>query len=74
LSVPRGAETQPDGAWVITPRLVLRRPRADDLDEYVRIHTDPRTYAHAPHTMPSPERCRERLAADLEDWETLGVG
>jgi RimJ/RimL family protein N-acetyltransferase len=62
------------GAWITTPRLVLRRPRVDDLDDYVRIHSDPRTYAHAPHTMPSPDRCRERLEADLEDWDTLGVG
>ncbi|GAB3059882.1 hypothetical protein GCM10027053_22410 [Intrasporangium mesophilum] len=64
----------PGAAWITTRRLVLRRPRADDLDEYVRIHSDPRTYAHAPHTMPSPGRCRERLAADLDDWETVGVG
>ena len=75
---PAGSVTDaasiPDAAWVATPRLVLRRPRAEDLDDYVRIHSDPRTYAHAPQTMPSPERCRERLAADLEDWETFGVG
>ncbi len=64
----------PGAEWITTQRLVLRRPRADDLDDYVRIHSDPRTYAHAPHTMPSRDRCRERLAADLEDWETFGVG
>lgn len=59
-----------DGAvWLTTDRLVLRRPRADDLDDYVRLHTDPRTYAHSPSSMPSPERCRERLEADLADWE-----
>jgi RimJ/RimL family protein N-acetyltransferase len=61
-------------AWVSTGRVVLRRPRPDDLDDYVRLHTDPRTYAHAPATMPSPERCRERLAGDLADWEAADLG
>jgi len=53
---------------------VLRRPRPDDLPDYLRLHSDPRTYAHAPDSMPSPERCRERLTDDLADWErdTLG--
>ena len=60
--------------WLTTRRLVLRRPRADDLDDYVRLHSDPRTYAHAPASMPSPERCRERLADDLADWERDDLG
>jgi RimJ/RimL family protein N-acetyltransferase len=57
-----------------TERLVLRRPRADDLDDYVRLHTDPRTYAHAPARMPTPEGCRARLSADLSDWERDELG
>ncbi|GAB3875940.1 GNAT family N-acetyltransferase [Terrabacter terrigena] len=61
-------------AWVTTERVVLRRPRADDLDAYVRLHTDPRTYAHAPASMPTAERCRDRLAADLADWDTSQLG
>ncbi|GAB2758964.1 hypothetical protein GCM10027039_18630 [Terrabacter koreensis] len=68
------ATGDPPGAWVTTERVVLRRPQADDLDDYVRLHTDPRTYAHAPATMPSSERCRDRLAADLADWETSELG
>jgi RimJ/RimL family protein N-acetyltransferase len=63
-----------DAAWLTTERLVLRRPRAGDLDDYVRLHTDPRTYAHAPQHMPTPERCEQRLAADLADWEREGLG
>lgn len=59
--------------WIITRRLVLRRPRPDDLADYVRLHTDPRTYAHKPGAMPTPERCAERLAGDLAQWETEGV-
>ena len=61
-------------AWLTTERLVLRRPRADDLDDYVRLHTDPRTYAHSPVSMPTPEGCRDRLSADLADWERDGLG
>lgn len=60
--------------WLTTERLVLRRPRADDLDDYVRLHSDPRTYAHAPSSMPSPERCLERLTDDLADWERDELG
>ena len=64
----------PGDTWITTERLVIRRPRPDDLPEYVRLHTDPRTYAHSPHSMPSPERCHDRLTADLDDWERRHVG
>ena len=58
-----------DAPWLTTERVLLRRPTADDLDDYVRLHSDPRTYAHAPTSMPTPARCRERLSDDLADWE-----
>lgn len=60
--------------WVTTPRVVLRPPRADDLDDYVRLHTDPRTYTHAPHAMPDVDGCRERLDRDLSEWADGGPG
>lgn len=60
--------------WVTCDRVVLRRPRPDDLDAYVRLHTDPRTYAHSPASMPTPERCGQRLADDLSDWEQHNLG
>ncbi|MCU1537218.1 MAG: hypothetical protein JWP82_1569 [Humibacillus sp.] len=64
-----------DGAvWMTTPRLVLRRPTLADLDDYVRLHNDPRTYAHAPGSMPDAERCRERLADDVADWARDELG
>lgn len=63
-----------DGLWLTTPRLLVRRPRPDDLADYVRLHTDPRTYAHAPASMPTPEGCAERLARDVEAWAEDGVG
>jgi RimJ/RimL family protein N-acetyltransferase len=60
--------------WITTPRLVLRRPTAGDLDDYVRLHTDPRTYSHAPQAMPDEAGCRERLERELVEWQTQGVG
>jgi len=65
---------RPGDPWVETRRLVLRCPAETDLDDYLRLHGDPRTYAHAPHSMPSPERCRERLTGDLDSWDADGVG
>lgn len=58
----------------LTARLRLRRPRADDLEAYVALHTDPRTYRHAPDSMPDAARCEQRLAGDLRDWERRGWG
>src|SRR5690349_13382438 len=63
-----------DSVWLTTERVVLRRPVPGDLEDYVRLHTDPRTYAHAPSSMPSVERSRERLAGDLTDWEQDHLG
>ncbi len=57
-----------------TPRLRLRRPTADDLPGFVALHTDPRTYEHAPATMPDEAECRRRLESYLLDWEEFGFG
>jgi RimJ/RimL family protein N-acetyltransferase len=57
-----------------TEHLRLRRPVADDLPGFTALHTDPRTYAHAPASMPTPAQCRERLASYLLDWEEFGYG
>ncbi len=54
--------------------LRLRRPRSDDLAAYTRLHTDPRTYAHAPESMPDAVSCRTRLDADLQHWRDRGFG
>ena len=66
--------TDGGATWLTTERVVLRRPQPSDLDDYLRLHSDPRTYAHAPASLPSPERCRERLADDVDDWERDEVG
>ncbi len=60
--------------WLTTPRLVLRRPTPEDRDDYARVHGDPRTYAHAPESRPSPEQCLVRLAENVGGWETEGIG
>jgi RimJ/RimL family protein N-acetyltransferase len=57
-----------------TERLRLRRPVPDDLPGFTALHTDPRTYEHAPASMPTPQQCRERLASYLLDWKELGFG
>ena len=65
---PAGAFEQAAGP------LRLRRPRPDDLAAYTLLHSDPRTYAHAPETMPDALGCRIRLDADLEHWRDHGFG
>src|SRR4051812_17358417 len=57
-----------------TEHLRLRRPVPDDLPAFTALHGDPRTYAHAPASMPTPAQCRERLASYLLDWEEFGFG
>jgi RimJ/RimL family protein N-acetyltransferase len=54
--------------------LRLRRPTRSDIAAYTRLHTDARTYAHAPETMPDSIRCRIRLDDDLEHWDEHGFG
>jgi RimJ/RimL family protein N-acetyltransferase len=57
-----------------TEHLRLRRPVPEDLAEFTALHTDPRTYEHAPASMPSEQQCRERLASYVLDWEEFGFG
>ena len=65
----------PAGAFEqVAGPLLLRRPRAEDLTAYTLLHTDPRTYAHAPEAMPDALACRIRLDADLEHWSDHGFG
>src|ERR1700712_3299987 len=57
-----------------TEHLRLRRPVPDDLTGFTALHTDPRTYEHAPASMPTPQQCRERLASYVLDWKEFGFG
>ena len=57
-----------------TEHLLLRRPVPEDLAAFIELHSDPRTYAHAPASMPTPEQCEQRLSSYLLDWEQFGYG
>jgi RimJ/RimL family protein N-acetyltransferase len=59
--------------WIRTGRLGLRRPVEADLADYVRLHTDPRTYAHKPAAMATVRECEEHFTASLERWEDEGL-
>ncbi|MEO7235675.1 MAG: GNAT family N-acetyltransferase [Lapillicoccus sp.] len=54
--------------------LRLRRPTAADADAYRVLNTDPRTYVHAPETMPDALGCRIGLDADIAHWREHGFG
>ncbi len=54
--------------------LRLRRPTPADADAYRLLHTDARTYAHAPESRPDALACRIRLAGDIEHWREHGYG
>ncbi len=57
-----------------TARLRLRRPVPEDLAGFVALHTDPRTYEHAPASMPTEQECKERLTSYILDWAEFGFG
>lgn len=57
-----------------TEHLRLRRPVIEDLPAFTALHSDPRTYAHAPASMPTLEQCGQRLASYVLDWEEFGYG
>lgn len=56
-----------------TPRLLLCRMTADDLDDLTRMHLDPRVMATL-GGIRSPEETREWLAPKLEHWRQHGFG
>lgn len=58
---------------VQTPRLLLCRMTADDLDDLTRLHLDPRVMATLGGVR-SPEETREWLAQKLEHWRKHGFG
>jgi RimJ/RimL family protein N-acetyltransferase len=65
----------PDGPWLTTPRLVLRRPTPEDLDRLFEIHSDPETYRHLPQSaMTHIDQAAERLAQWIEHWDEHGFG
>jgi RimJ/RimL family protein N-acetyltransferase len=62
-------------ARTLTPRLDLRRPGRDELDELHRICADPRVWSHYPslrHTR--QEQTLAMIDRWLHDWQTNGLG
>lgn len=60
---------------VVTERLRGRRPAEDDLDDLVRIWTDPRVPEYAwPARMRTVEDVRRILSASIAHWERWGFG
>lgn len=60
---------------VRTARLELRRPREGDREFWVRLHRDPRTYAHAPHAMAATdEAAGAQFDTVLGHWGERGFG
>lgn len=58
---------------VLTPRLLLRRMTAENLDDLTRMHLDPRVMATL-GGLRSPEETREWLGRHLEHWRQHGFG
>jgi RimJ/RimL family protein N-acetyltransferase len=56
-----------------TPRLLLRRLRAEDLDDLTRMHLDPRVMATM-GGVHSPAETEEWLGRQRDHWERRGFG
>jgi len=57
-----------------TARLLLRRPRVDDLDWMAALHADPLNYPHAPDRAHAPAQARSLSQSLLDAWEADRVG
>ncbi len=60
---------------VLTDRLDLRRPTADDLDELFAIASDPRVWQHFPSGRHAcPAQTRSLLERWTASWDAAGLG
>ncbi|HTU90529.1 MAG TPA: GNAT family N-acetyltransferase [Gemmataceae bacterium] len=58
---------------ILTPRLLLHRMTADDLEDLTRMHLDPRVMATLGGVR-SPEQTRDWLERQIGHWERCGFG
>jgi ribosomal-protein-alanine N-acetyltransferase len=58
---------------LLTPRLILRRMAAEDLDNVTRMHLDPRVMATLGGVR-SPEETRQWLERHMDHWRQYGFG
>lgn len=60
---------------VVTERLELAAVTVEDLPDFHRLHSDPRTYLHAPESRhPDLAHSASVLEGCIEDWTTRGLG
>ena len=57
-----------------TARLLLRRPRSDDVPAIAELHADPLNYPHSPDGAHSPERAQAMAERAVADWDRQGIG
>jgi RimJ/RimL family protein N-acetyltransferase len=57
-----------------TTRLLLRRPRADDLDWMTALHSDPLNYEHSPDRAHLPHQARSLSQSLLDGWDADRIG
>lgn len=61
-------------AWG-TARLCLRRPRAEDVDEVLRLHQDPRATWHNPADVLEDETAAHQLVGRwIQHWDEHAIG
>ena len=59
---------------VTTPRLVLRKVVADDVDAMTVLHADPDAVRHRPEGASTPEQSRLLFSSWLNHWAEFGFG
>ena len=65
----------PGTAWLVTGRLVLRRPNLDDFAAFAAIHADPATNVFNPAGPTTDRRAAQGVfAAWLRHWDSHGFG
>jgi ribosomal-protein-alanine N-acetyltransferase len=57
-----------------TARLLLRRPRANDLEWMTALHSDPLNYPHAPDSAHDPAQARALSRSLIDAWQTERIG
>ncbi|MFC7340945.1 GNAT family N-acetyltransferase [Saccharopolyspora griseoalba] len=64
----------PEPAEIRTRRLLLRRPRPEDTDSFVEVHTRPETHVHSGFGRRTREQALQLLELIQRDWQETGVG
>lgn len=60
--------------YVRADRLVLRRMRPEDAEDFLLVHLDPLANRHSPTGPPSPTECEALFEMFLSDWTKHSIG